>query len=117
MTDDPDNKNHADSAEAAMNEVLAAEQAAANAIEECKRSAQAILHEAGQRARRITMRTDERLALIYQRTSQQLQQRLRRDARREKAADKTGEEDSRDARIAKAVTDLAARLTGGNVPD
>lgn len=100
-----------------MNEVLAAEQAAARAIEECRQHAQTILQEAGQRARRITTRTDERLALIYQRTSQQLQRRLQQDARREKASEKHEERDARDALIAKAVTGLAARLTGGNTTD
>jgi hypothetical protein len=115
MTDDPDHAPDTDNAEAAMNEVLAAEQAAAQAIDVCKQEARASLHEAAQQARRIARRTDERIALIHQRTRQQLQRRLRDAEHAARAAERARDsEDPRAAVISTAVDDLAARLTGAD---
>jgi signal transduction histidine kinase len=118
MTDDPENTQETDSAEAAMNEVLAAEQAAAQAITACEQEARATLHEAAQRARQIASRTDGRIALIHQRTRQHLQQHLRNAERAARAAERTrAREDPRVAVISRVVNDLAARLTAGSDSD
>ena len=118
MTDDPDNTPEPGSPEAAINEVLAAEQAAAEAIEACQQDARASLHEAAQQARRIAKRTDERIALIHQRVRQQLQRHLRDAEHSARAAEQARDsEEPRMAVIDTAVNDLAARLTGGDSSD
>jgi len=118
MTDDPEQTQVPDSAEAAMNEVLAAEQAAAQAIEACEQEARASLQEAAQRARRIAARTDKRIAFIHQRARQQLQQYLRNAERAARVAEQVRDsEDPRIAVVADVVDELAARLTGADSSD
>jgi Flp pilus assembly protein TadG len=118
MTDNPEQAQAPDSAEAAMNEVLAAEQAAARAIGACEQKARASVREATLRARHITGRTNERIALIHLRIRQQLQQQLRTAGRAAAATEQTGDsEDPRMAVISSVVHDLAARLTGANGSD
>ena len=102
-----------ESAEAAMNRVLAAEQDAARAIEQCEREADAILQDARQRARRIASRTDERIALINQRIRQRLQKQLAEAERQARRSEQEDADDSRTARLDEVVAGLAARLTGG----
>lgn len=102
-----------ESAEAAMNRVLAAEQDAARAIEQCEREADAILQDARQRARRIASRTDERIALINQRIRQRLQKQLAEAERQARRSEHEDADDSRTARLDEVVAGLAARLTGG----
>ena len=115
MTDDPEHTLDPDKPEAAMNEVLAAEQAAAQAIDACKQEARASLRAAGQHAQRIARRTDERISLIHQRTRQQLQRRLRAAEHAARADERARDsEDPRVAVISTAVDDLAARLTGAD---
>ena len=112
MTDDAEASNKPDSAEAAMNEVLAAEQAAEEAIDACEQEARASLHEATLRARRIADRTNERIALIQQRTRQQLQQFLRKAERAAGGAEQAHDaEDLRLAIVAGVANELAERLT------
>ena len=112
MTDDAEASNKPDSAEAAMNEVLAAEQAAEEAIDACEQAARASLHEATLRARRIADRTNERIALIQQRTRQQLQQYLRNAERATVGAEQAHDaEDLRLAVVAGVANELAERLT------
>jgi len=118
MTDDPEQTQVPDSAEAAMNEVLAAEQAAAQAIEACEQEARASLQEAAQRARRIAARTDKRIAFIHQRARQQLQQYLRNAEGAAHVAEQARDrEDPRMAVISSVVNDLATRLTDDNGSD
>ena len=118
MTDDAEQTQKPDSAEAAMNEVLAAEQAAEEAIDACEQEARASLHEAAQRARHIADRTNERIALIQQRTRQQLQQYLRNAERAARIAEQTRDrEDPRIAVVADVASELAARLTAVSVSE
>jgi hypothetical protein len=119
MTDDQDHTQTSDKAEAAMNEVLAADQAAAEVIDACAQEARVRLHEATQRARHIEGRTNERIALIQQRIRLQLQRRLRDAERAARAADRAheGKEDPRLAVIGDVVNDLAAQLTGAGGSD
>ena len=115
MTDDVEQTQKQDSAEAAMNEVLAAEQAAEDAIDACEQEARASLHEAAQQARRIADRTNERIALIQQRTRQQLQQYLRNAERAVRVNEQTRDsEDPRIALVADVANELAARLTAAS---
>ena len=118
MTDDADQKQKPDSAEAAMNEVLVAEQAAEEAIDACEQESRASLHEAAQRARHIADRTNERIALIQQRTRQQLQQHLRNAERAARVAEQTHDRgDPRSAVVADVARELAARLTAASVSE
>ena len=118
MTDDPEQTQTADSAEAAMNEVLAAEQAAEQVIDACQQEARASLYEAAQQARHIAGRTNERIALIQQRTRQQLQQYLRNAEPAARVAEQVRDrEDPRIAVVASVVDELAARLTGADGSD
>jgi DNA-binding CsgD family transcriptional regulator len=118
MTDNPEQTRVPDSAEAAMNEVLAAEQTAARAIGACAREARASLREAALRARHIAGRTNERIALIHQRTRQQLKNHLRNAGDAARAAEQTRDrEDPRMAVISRVVNVLAVRLTGANGSD
>ena len=118
MTDDAEQTQKPDSAEAAMNEVLAAEQAAEEAIDACEQEGRASLHEAAQRARHIADRTNERIALIQQRTRQQLQQYLRNAERAARIAEQTrNSEDPRNAVVADVASELAARLTAASVSE
>ena len=118
MTDDSEPTPHADNAEAAMNQVLAAEQAAEEVIDACQQEARASLYEAGQRARHIAGRTNERIALIQQRTRQQLQKYLGNAERAARAAEQVRDrEDPRIAVVAAVADELAARLTGANGSD
>ena len=113
MIDDPEQTPAPASAEAAMNEVLAAEQAAEQAIDACEQAARDSLHEAVQRARQIAGRVDERIAIIHQRTRQQLKNRLQHADRAARAEERTRDrEDPRMAVVSTVVNDLAARLTG-----
>jgi hypothetical protein len=113
MTDEPDRIEQTGKAEAAMNEVLAADQAAAAIIDACAQESRVRLHEATQRARYIERRTNERIALIHQRVRLQLQRRLRDAERAASAAEQAIEgEDPRMAVLRAVVDDLAARLTG-----
>jgi len=113
MKKDPPHTQGEDDAEAAMNEVLAADLAAAEFIDACAQAARASLHETARRARNIAARTDERIALIHLRTRQQLQRRLQDAERAAGAAERTGEgEDPRMAVINPVADELAARLTG-----
>lgn len=115
MTDDVEQTQKQDSAEAAMNEVLAAEQAAEDAIDACEQEARASLHETAQQARRIADRTNERIALIQQRTRQQLQQYLRNAERVVRVNEQTRDrEDPRVALVADVANELAARLTAAS---
>jgi len=115
MTDDPEQTQVPANAEAAMNEVLAAEQAATRAIGACEQEARASLHETAQRARRIAKRTDERIAIIQQRTRQQLKNHLQNAEHAARTAERTlAREDPRMAVVSTVVNDLAARLTGGD---
>jgi predicted dienelactone hydrolase len=115
MTDDAEQTQKPDSAEAAMNEVLAAEQAAEDAIDACEQEARASLHETAQQARRIADRTNERIALIQQRTRQQLQQYLRNAERAVRVNEQTRDsEDPRIALVADVANELAARLTAAS---
>ena len=115
MTDDPEQTQVPADAEAAMNEVLAAEQAATRAIGACEQEARASLHEAAQRARRIAERTDERIAIIHQRTRQQLKNYLQNAGHAARTAGRTlAGEDPRMTVVSTVVNDLAARLTGGD---
>ena len=112
MTDDSEQTQKPDSAEAAMNVVLAAEQAAEQVIDACAQEARAILYEASQRARHIAERTNERIVLIQQRTRQQLQQYLRNADRAARLAEQTRDrEDPRLAVVADVASELAAQLT------
>jgi hypothetical protein len=118
MTDDPEHTQAPNTAEAAMNEVLAAEQAAALAIGACEQEARASLREAALRARRIAERVDERIAIIHQRTRQQLKSRLKNDEHAARADERIRDrEDPRQAVVNAVVNDLAARLTGSNSSD
>jgi hypothetical protein len=118
MTDEPEQTQVPGSAEAAMNEVLAAEQAGALAIGACEQEARASLHEAAQRARQITGRANERIAIIHQRTRQQLKNRLQKAERAASADERTRDrEDPRMAVVSTVVHDLAARLTGSDSSD
>jgi hypothetical protein len=118
MTDEPEHTPDPESAEAAMNEVLAAEQAAARAIGACEQEARASLQTAAQRARRIAMRTNERIAIIHQRTRQQLKIRLQNVEHTARAAEQThGREDPRMDVVSTVVEDLAARLAGSDSND
>ena len=115
MTDDAEQTQKPDSAEAAMNKVLAAEQAAEDAIDACEQEARASLHEAAQQARRIAERTNERIALIQQRIRQQLQQYLRNAERAVRVNEQTRDrEDPRIALVADVANELAARLTAAS---
>jgi hypothetical protein len=115
MNKESEHSQGEDSAEAAMNEVLAADLAAAAVIDACAQAARASLHEAARRARNIAVRTDERIARIHQRTRQQLQHRLANAERDARVADRTHEgEDPRMTVIGAVVNDLAARLTGAD---
>ena len=115
MTDEPEHTPDPESAEAAMNEVLMAEQAASQAIDACEGEARVSLYEAAQRARRIANRTNERIAIIHQRTRQQLKNRLQNAERAARAAEWTRDrEDPRVAFVSDIVNDMAARLTGSN---
>ena len=112
MTDEPDRTRTPDTAEAAMNEVLAADQAAAAIIDACAQESRMRRHEATQHARYIERRTNERIALIQQRVRLQLQRRLRDAERAASAAERANEgEDPRMAAISEVVDDLAMRLT------
>ena len=112
MTDDAEQTNNPDSAEVAMNAVLAAEQAAEQVIDACGQEARASLYETSQRARYIAERTNERIALIQQRTRQQLQQYLRNAERAVRVAEQTRDrEDPRLAVVADVANELAAQLT------
>jgi hypothetical protein len=118
MTDDPEHTQAPNTAEAAMNEVLAAEQAAALAIGACEQEARASLREAALRARRIAERVDERIAIIHQRTRQQLKSRLKKDEHAARANERARDrEDPRQAVVSAVVNDLAARLTCSNNSD
>lgn len=118
MTDNPEQAQAPDSAEAAMNEVLAAEQAAEEVIDACQQEARASLYEAAQQARHIAGRTNERIATIQQRTRQQLQQYLRNAERAALVAEQVRDrEDPRIAVVAAVVDELAARLTTANGSD
>ena len=118
MTDDAEQTQKPDSAEAAMNEVLAAEQAAEEVIDACQQEARASLYEAAQQARHIAERTNERIALIQQRARQQLQQYLRNAESAALVAEQVADrEDPRIAVVAAVVDELAARLTAANGSD
>ena len=118
MTDNPQDTPRTDSAEAAMNEVLAADLAAAEVIDACQQAARARLHEAARQARQIAVRTDERIAFIHQRTRQQLQRRLRAADRAARNADRAHEgEDPRLAVISMVANELAAQLLGTDSSD
>jgi len=118
MTDDPEQQQAPASAEAAMNEVLAAEQAAEEAIAACEQQARASLYEAAQRARQIAGRTDERIAIIHQRTRQQLKNRLQSAEHAARDDERTRDrEDPRKAVVDAVVKELAARLTGSDSSD
>ena len=118
MTDDTEQTQKPDSAEAAMNEVLAAEQAAEEVIDACQQEARASLYEAARRARHIADRTNERIAIIQQRARQQLQQYLRNAERAAHVAEQVRDrEDPRLAVVAAVVDVLAARLAGANGSD
>ena len=118
MTDDSKHTQVPDSAEEAMNEVLAAEQAAASAIAACEQEARASLHAAAQRARRIAVRTNERIAIIHQRTRQQLKNRLQSAEHAARDDERTRDrEDPRKAVVDAVVKELAARLTGSDSSD
>ena len=118
MTDDPEHTQAPNTAEAAMNEVLAAEQAAALAIGACEQEGRASLREAALRARRIAERVDERIAIIHQRTRQQLKSRLKNDEHAARADERIRDrEDPRKAVVNAVANDLAARLTGSNSSD
>ena len=115
IMDDTEQTQVQGSAEAAMNEVLAAEQASARAIGACEQEARASLHAAAQRARQIARRTDERIAIIHQRTRQQLKKWLQTDESAARAEARTRDrEDSRMAVVSAVADDLAARLTGND---
>ena len=115
MTDEPEHTPDPESAEAAMNEVLMAEQAASQAIDACEGEARVNLFETAQRARRIASRTNERIAIIHQRTRQQLKNRLQNAERATRVAERTRDrEDPRMAFVSGIVNDMAARLTGSN---
>ena len=113
MTDKTLEQQPADTAEAAMNRVLEAEQAAARAVNDSEREANAILQAARQRALRIARRTVERITLINQQARQRLQQRLAEAEREEHLAEREGKHDRRAALVDAVVTGLAARLSGG----
>jgi hypothetical protein len=118
MTDNPEDTPRTDSAEAAMNEVLAADLAAAEVIDACQQEARARLHEAARQARQIAVRTDERIAFIHQRTRQQLQRRLRSANRAARSADHAHEgKDPRLVVIRTVADELAARLAGADSSD
>ena len=118
MTDDAEKTQKPDSAEEAMNEVLAAEQAAEQAIDACEQEGRASLNEAARRARHIADRTNERISLIQQRTRQQLQQYLRNAERAARIAEQTCDrEDPRNAVVADVASELAARLTAASVSE
>jgi len=118
MTDNPEQQQVPGSAEAAMNEVLAAEQAAEQAIAACEQQARTSLYEAAQRARRIAGRTDERITIIHQRTRQQLKNRLQSAERAARDDERTRDrEDPRKAVVNAVAKDLAARLTGSDSSD
>jgi len=115
MTDEPEHTPDPESAEAAMNEVLMAEQAASQAIDACEGEARVSLYEAAQRARRIANRTNERIAIIHQRTRQQLKNRLQNAERAASVEERTRDrEDPRMAFVSGIVNDMAARMTGSN---
>jgi len=118
MTDDPEHTQVPDSAEAAMNEVLTAEQAASQVIDACEGEARVRLYEAAQRAWQIANRTNERIAIIHQRTRQQLKNRLQNAERSARVEERTRDgEDPRMAIVSDVVSDMAARLTGGDSSD
>ena len=118
MTDDPEHTQVPDSAEAAMNEVLTAEQAASQVIDACEGEARVRLYEAAQRAWQIANRTNERIAIIHQRTRQQLKNRLQNAERSARVEERTRDgEDPRMANVSDVVNDMAARLTGGDSSD
>jgi vacuolar-type H+-ATPase subunit H len=118
MADDPEQTQIPGSAEAAMNEVLAAEQAAEQAIGVCEQEARASLYEAAQRARQIAGRANERIAIIHQRTRQQLKNRRQSAERVARDDERThAREDPRKAVVSAVVSDLAARLTGSDSSD
>jgi len=113
MPDDPDQSRHPDAAGAAMNEVLAAEQAAARAIGACEQEARELVREAAQAARRIAARTDARITRIHARTRQSLQQHLAETTRADRLAEQArARGDQRLASIDIVAGDLAARLAG-----
>jgi phosphoribosylpyrophosphate synthetase len=115
MTDEPEHTPDPESAEAAMNEVLMAEQAASQAIDACEGEARVSLYEAAQRARRIANRTNERIAIIHQRTRQQLKNRLQNAERAARVEERTRDrEDPRMGFVSGIANDMAARLTGSN---
>jgi len=118
MIDDQEQTQVADSAAAAMNEVLAAEQVAAEVIGACEQEARASLYEAGQHARQIAERTNERIAIIQQHTRQKLKNRQLGAERAAHAEEQTGDrEDPRMAVVSAVVHELAARLTGSDSSD
>jgi vacuolar-type H+-ATPase subunit H len=116
MTDDPEQPPVAGSPEAAMNEVLAAEQAAAEIISACEQQARASLYEAAQRARQIAERTNERIAIIHQRTRQYLKvcTQSAESTAASAVAQSRDREDRRMAVVSVAAEELAAQLTGSN---
>jgi vacuolar-type H+-ATPase subunit H len=118
MTDDPEQPPDSGSAEAAMNEVLAAEQAAAEIISACQQEARASLYETAQRARQIEERTNERITIIQQRTRQQLKTRVQSAEPAARAEAQTRvREDPRMEVVSTVVQELAARLTGSGGSD
>ena len=101
-----------DSAEQAMNRVLAAERDAAQAIADCEAVARDTVQAARQRANRITARTDERITLLKMRCAKQITATLRQLARAQQADSGKSGAPLNDDSINACLEALAAALTG-----
>jgi hypothetical protein len=104
--------------EAGMRRVLEAESAARASIMSCEQEAARAIAQARARARRIAQRADGRISAIRIHCTRRIARELAElRARTERRDDALGPDAAGQARIAQAVAQLAARLTGAESED
>lgn len=101
----------ADTAEQAMNRVLAAERDAAQAIADCEAQSRDLVQAARQQASRIDARADERITLMQMRCAKQIAQALQQLGQTQQAGSAQNPDHLDDASISACMESVAAALT------
>lgn len=101
----------ADTAEQAMNRVLAAERDAAQAIADCEAQSRDLVQAARQQASRIDARADERITLMQMRCAKQIAQALQQLGQTQQAGSAQNSDHLDDASISACMESVAAALT------
>ena len=95
--------------------VLDAEQSARNAVAQCALDAERVRHEARARARVVAERAAERSARVHDWTAARLRDEVRRlNEQRAALLQPAPPDPDEPARVARALDQLAAELTGGS---